>query len=60
MNTYILIVAWASMVISILAALLTPLLIGKPREPLNYASFVSNLLAAVFVTSLALYAIFHA
>lgn len=60
MNTYILAVACVSMFLSVLSALIVPLVIGRERGPWTYASFVSALLEAVAVVSMGLYIVHHA
>jgi len=55
MNTLLTVFAWLSMVLSITAVLLVPLLMGQQRTgKYGYADFISKLLGAIMTTMLAM------
>ena len=57
MDTIIVVVAWASMILTLITALGAPLLFGKERAPYSYSSFINSVISAVMVWLLALKAL---
>lgn len=43
------IIAWISIILSLFAVLITPLVIGAPRNPYNYSDFLGKILEFVMI-----------